>query len=923
LAGFESVRAICRRNLANMMRLSAGCIALLVSFGCAVGDKWHFTAKPWGDAHKRHAFRKGMLKDKFRRAMDVTDPDTGEFYLPRDDGLAMVNGELKDYAAFDCPWADRLDPEYPAMCLPYQNSLNPLPDIGNAVLGLDGVFVDETPRDVGYTTPEGVEITCSDHIADVLSARWIPPNPGSTTGCAMQSPGGNPGPICEAYIEDCKFSKAKTRKCDSPKCKEWQEKTRCSGDACPADYPSDIRAPYPEEYPGNEAGEPDKCTKKDAELQWLMCGIPCPEKFPMEAPEDFKVLGGFVITFVVISVLIGLATLFMVHGEASNFFVAGRSLPFYVCFATLGSQLFDSSSALGNLDLGYAYHWWDGAVFPIGLGLSLVLNGIFFAAPLNEMHLLTLPELFGRKYGRVTEIMCGIITIISFNFLLAGNLVGCGKIVSFLFDLDDVVGILLSAFLIWAYSAAGGLFSVAYTDVCQAFIAWIGFFVCSCWIQAKMPNHPGTSAAYPVGDKSIHWNGMTDADSYDPIPNAIVLNWATVIVLALGNLMALDFQARCFAAKTPKIARAACLAAGIICGSLGVLNTMNCGTIRALYGPSSPHAEFVANSCSADVTIVGCFGANGNCNAVPVPGVPTCGEWKPDPKAALKMLTCSKEDCHYFIDIDGSAGYSAGEEGNYPINGFIGGWMLMAIVAASMSTADGAVVAMGTVFAHNLLRQIPHPVFQDDKNLLNVSRVSTLVWSIISSCIAVTRPNETGYFLLVAFDCVLAGGVVPLFAAVYWPDIKPIAGMLSLLIGTLTRAVLEFALPKDGLLLLAGSYARNFGPNVAADPEMFDIFLNGGISDVCPQEDLEDWTGVDSLVAPAVSLLVLVVVQFLPIDPRPTWLAPVPKHHIPHDESKPQIDVAPEAAGAAPAPGGEQEMPKSEAENSPERAAAA
>ena len=37
---------------------------------------------------------------------------------------------------------------------------------------------------------------------------------------------------------------------------------------------------------------------------------------------------------------------------------------------------------------------------------------------------------------------------------------------------------------------------------------------------------------------------MTDADAYDPIPNAIVLNWATVIVLAFGNLMALDFQAR-------------------------------------------------------------------------------------------------------------------------------------------------------------------------------------------------------------------------------------------------------------------------------------------------------------------------------------------------------------------------------------------
>ena len=40
---------------------------------------------------------------------------------------------------------------------------------------------------------------------------------------------------------------------------------------------------------------------------------------------------------------------------------------------------------------------WDGACLPLGLGLSLVLNGIFFARPLNEMKLLTLPDLFARK----------------------------------------------------------------------------------------------------------------------------------------------------------------------------------------------------------------------------------------------------------------------------------------------------------------------------------------------------------------------------------------------------------------------------------------------------------------------------------------------------------------------------------------------
>ena len=63
-------------------------------------------------------------------------------------------------------------------------------------------------------------------------------------------------------------------------------------------------------------------------------------------------------------------------------------------------DVLDGHAALGNIDLGYKYHWWDGACLPLGLGLSLVLNGIFFAKPLNEMRLLTLPDLFARKFGQ-------------------------------------------------------------------------------------------------------------------------------------------------------------------------------------------------------------------------------------------------------------------------------------------------------------------------------------------------------------------------------------------------------------------------------------------------------------------------------------------------------------------------------------------
>eukprot|EP00971_Amphidinium_carterae_P149882 2971346-Amphidinium_carterae.1 len=50
------------------MRMAASlqvleCLLLLLCVHSSSASWWHFKSRPWGDAHKRHTFRKGMLKD--------------------------------------------------------------------------------------------------------------------------------------------------------------------------------------------------------------------------------------------------------------------------------------------------------------------------------------------------------------------------------------------------------------------------------------------------------------------------------------------------------------------------------------------------------------------------------------------------------------------------------------------------------------------------------------------------------------------------------------------------------------------------------------------------------------------------------------------------------------------------------------------
>jgi hypothetical protein len=198
--------------------------------------------------------------------------------------------------------------------------------------------------------------------------------------------------------------------------------------------------------------------------------------------------------------------------------------------------------------------------------------------------------------------------------------------------------------------------------------------------------------------------------------------------------------------------------------------------------------------------------------------------------------------------------------------------MLIAIVAASMSTCDGAILAMGTVFSHNVVRNFGS--FVSTENLLTIARIMSIPFTIISTLIAAYYKSThsagaTGYLLIVAFDVVFASVVVPLFGCFYTKKPSPLAAMLSIFTGVIVRVVLEFSLPKDGFLLAPwpqdefldyGSAATTAFPPFFDQPE---ADLWDPDAEPCDQPRFNDLTGVDSLSAPVAGLIVFVLVQFL------------------------------------------------------------
>ncbi|CAN0281406.1 unnamed protein product, partial [Discosporangium mesarthrocarpum] len=106
-----------------------------------------------------------------------------------------------------------------------------------------------------------------------------------------------------------------------------------------------------------------------------------------------------------------------------------------------------------------------------------------------------------------------------------------------------------------------------------------------------------------------------------------------------------------------------------------------------------------------------------------------------------------------------------------------------------------------------------------DKTLLAIVRFSMIPVTLVAAIVA-SQYNQTGYLLVVAFDIVLAGCIAPLFAAIYAKNVVTPGGALAgILFGSILRTVLEFALPKDGLLVIPyGDYSFNFGSGQVGNP---------------------------------------------------------------------------------------------------------
>jgi solute:Na+ symporter, SSS family len=249
-----------------------------------------------------------------------------------------------------------------------------------------------------------------------------------------------------------------------------------------------------------------------------------------------------VVAYLLVTIAIGLWAAKRVK-NTTDFAVAGRHLPLVMIVTTTFATWFGSETVLG-IPAKFVEGGLGAVVEdPFGAGTCLILVGLFFASRLYRMTLLTISDYYRERYGRVVEVACSVMIMVSYLGWVSAQVTALGLVFNVLSAgaVSIPVGMVLGTASILAYTLLGGMWSVAVTDFVQMIILVVGLLVIAFFAAGQAGG----------ADKVIALAASRDLFRFLPEPSFhdIAFFIAAAITIMFGSIPQQDVFQRVMSAK--------------------------------------------------------------------------------------------------------------------------------------------------------------------------------------------------------------------------------------------------------------------------------------------------------------------------------------------------------------------------------------
>lgn len=258
-------------------------------------------------------------------------------------------------------------------------------------------------------------------------------------------------------------------------------------------------------------------------------------------------------------VLLQLAVVFMLARRPqteSDYLLAGRSLGPWLAVFSVFATWFGAETCIGATAEAYAGGLGAVAADPFGYALGIVAMGLVFAAALRRRGLLTLADLFRHRWGPGIERLAALVMIPSSLLWAAAQVRAFGQVIASVSELSLIAATGLAALVVIIYTAVGGMWADAWTDLVQGLVLILGLVLLLAVfaLAGGFETLPDTAAAAAA----------RSAGRDRPLIEVLA-------VPVFGTIAAQELTSRVLSMRDVTLARSATVAAGVVYLAVGLI----------------------------------------------------------------------------------------------------------------------------------------------------------------------------------------------------------------------------------------------------------------------------------------------------------------------------------------------------------------
>ncbi|MFM8666541.1 MAG: sodium:solute symporter family protein, partial [Betaproteobacteria bacterium] len=242
--------------------------------------------------------------------------------------------------------------------------------------------------------------------------------------------------------------------------------------------------------------------------------------------------------------------------NTADFAVAGRSLPLIMVITTTFATWFGAETVMG-IPAKFIQGGLGAVVEdPFGAGMCLVLVGVFFAAKLYKLNLLTIGDFYRQRYGKGLEVFCSSAIILSYLGWVAAQITALGLVFSVLTNgaMSETTGMIIGTLAVLIYVVVGGFLAVAITDFVQMIVLVVGLSVIA-WFAADLAG--GTQVVLDQVAARDLWTFWPE-----PTLTDVAMFIGAALTMMLGSIPQQDVYQRVMSAQDAKTAQRGAIIGG-------------------------------------------------------------------------------------------------------------------------------------------------------------------------------------------------------------------------------------------------------------------------------------------------------------------------------------------------------------------------